>query len=408
MINGGLGSSRTGPAKYHGGDGGNVHITGGGSAGNHVLNDRAGNVILEGGKSNGAGIGGSIQLLSGAGSESGVLLLETRATESFTESGAVWIKSGNVREGFSGDLMLDTGRASHDRGETGSVSIRTGDAGMTHPHGVNPYSHIIHRDDPADIESAGSIDIEAGTSWRGIGGHVNIAAGAGNTEGGMLNMTAGPGLSRSIGGDTLISGGESKTEGGSVVLQGGFGHRGNGGDVELLGGDRSVAGQGGGNIRIQSGPNSVSGKEGAVVITSAESSSKTSYSAHNPPSGSTTLTSGKSSNGASGGVRVMSGESSGSNSGEVVVQSGQGSISGPVRITSGGAASRQGSGDVELTTGPMVSLFSKGSSGNILVGSSDVKTEGDSGEVTIRTGSSGQGSSGNITLATVSKILQIH
>ena len=84
MINGGLGSSRTGPAKYHGGDGGNVHITGGGSAGNHVLNDRAGNVILEGGRSNGAGIGGSIQLLSGAGSESGVLMLETRATESFT------------------------------------------------------------------------------------------------------------------------------------------------------------------------------------------------------------------------------------------------------------------------------------------------------------------------------------
>lgn len=68
LLQGGAGSSRE---TYYGGDGGDIQLVGGTSSGNHLLNDRAGNVLLEGGESTGNGIGGSIKLKSGRGSISG-------------------------------------------------------------------------------------------------------------------------------------------------------------------------------------------------------------------------------------------------------------------------------------------------------------------------------------------------
>jgi hypothetical protein len=53
LIQGGAGSTS---GTYYGGDGGDVHLVGGKSAGSHLLNDRAGNIFLEGGESNGQGM----------------------------------------------------------------------------------------------------------------------------------------------------------------------------------------------------------------------------------------------------------------------------------------------------------------------------------------------------------------
>ena len=73
LIQGGAGSATD---TYYGGDGGDIHLLGGKSAGNHLLNDRAGNILIEGGESKGQGFGGSFMLKSGSGSLSGVLELQ--------------------------------------------------------------------------------------------------------------------------------------------------------------------------------------------------------------------------------------------------------------------------------------------------------------------------------------------
>ena len=99
-----------------GGDWGDIRLIGGLSSGNHILNDRAGNVLLEGGESAGNGIGGSIKLKSGRGSISCVLKLATSYANRMKQgSGHIHINSGQVSSGVSGNLVLETGSASLDR-----------------------------------------------------------------------------------------------------------------------------------------------------------------------------------------------------------------------------------------------------------------------------------------------------
>ena len=123
LIQGGEGSYKGNP--YGSGDGGDLHLIGGASNGRHLLNDRAGNVIIDGGKSSGNGIGGSIRLRSGHGSISGLIQLETlEASMTEHDSGVVAIKTGPVSSGKSGDVTIETGKAAQDKGRSGTISVR--------------------------------------------------------------------------------------------------------------------------------------------------------------------------------------------------------------------------------------------------------------------------------------------
>ena len=225
-IKGGTGSVDSGTDKYFGGDGGNVHLTGGSSSGNHLINDRAGNVILEGGASHQTGSGGGVQLISGAGPMSGALLLETRKMgERHGNSGPIEITSGEVKKGVSGELYLETGQATEDKGQSGSIIIQTGSAGQDITGITNHYRHHPSFFSNDDDFPAGGIELTAGTSYKGTGGSIDLEAGGGSFQGGDVQMTAGTGLSDSLGGDVLISGGRSRIDGGYVIVQGGFGER---------------------------------------------------------------------------------------------------------------------------------------------------------------------------------------
>ena len=162
LIQGGAGSSSE---TYYGGDGGDIQLIGGLSSGNHILNDRAGNVLLEGGESAGNGIGGSIKLKSGRGSISGVLKWATSDANCMKQgSGPIHINSGQVSSGVSGNLVLETGSASLDKGGSGTIKIQSGTSGDERGHrGYNPYSY---RD--LSNNEGGAIELISGTKYDGI------------------------------------------------------------------------------------------------------------------------------------------------------------------------------------------------------------------------------------------------
>lgn len=93
LIQGGAGSTS---GTYYGGDGGDIHLLGGKSAGNHLLNDRAGNIFLEGGESNGQGYGGSIKLQSGRGSHSGVLELQSLNSDRMRQDSGAMVRMNHT------------------------------------------------------------------------------------------------------------------------------------------------------------------------------------------------------------------------------------------------------------------------------------------------------------------------
>lgn len=387
-IEGGVGSAPI--DAYGGGRGGDVQITGGPSKGKHLVNDAAGQVLLDGGESRGNGYGGAIRLRSGKGPISGLLHLETRGGEDNMRqgSGLIQINTGQVEAAKSGDLSLFTGSATRDNGQAGTIKIESGASGSEHmmPRNYHPYS-FNHR----DPNEGGALVLEAGKSYDGIGGRVDIAAGGGSVRGGDFNLTAGTGLDDSSGGDGLISGGSSITNGGSVSVQGGTGGQ-SGGDVHLLGGETSGNGSPGGDVKIESGRSSRSGS-GSVVITSSESSSA--------PSGDTTLTSGATSTRyVSGNVRVTSGESA-SRSGAVEISSATSPSSGKVQISSGDATSEQ-SGDVELSSGQTLGMRASKETGKISLATSSNTNGGNSGDIKLATGDSMSGSSGNVEIEAVS------
>ena len=140
LIQGGAGSSSK---TYYGGDEGDIQLIGGLTLGNHILNDRAGNVSLEGGESTGNGIGGSTNFKSGRGSISGVLKLATSDANCMKQgSGPIHINTGQVSLGASDNLVLETGSASLDKSGSGTIKIQYGTSGNKRGHqGYNLYSY---------------------------------------------------------------------------------------------------------------------------------------------------------------------------------------------------------------------------------------------------------------------------
>ena len=292
---------------------------------------------------------------------------------------------------MSGGIVLETGSASLDKGNSGTITIQAGSAGHDHiPRGYNIYSNSGHA--PSSFETSkddegGQIELFSGTKYDGIGGTLNLTAGGGSYRGGELVLKARIGLSDAKGGDGYISAGPSGKVGGTMTVQGGTGREG-GGNVRLLGGDSSNSG---GDVKVESGRSKV-GRSGAVVISSALSSET---------SGDTTLTSGSvqpGSSSSSGIVRVTSGAAALSNSGDVLMQSSDSYITGNVRIGSGDATSLK-SGHVELVSGKAAITGGQETSGRVMLGTSSAANR-DSGEIKLVTGDAVNGISGNVSIAT--------
>ncbi len=379
LPEGGEGSTT---GSYNGGDGGDVHLIGGPSGGKHPINDRAGHIILEGGKSSAMGVGGSIKVQSGSGSESGVILMETRDENFGRSTGPMAFKTGKTDDGMSGDIILSTGSATLEKGKAGSINIEAGTIGSVFSSGnyyTNPYT-AQRGNEGADVS------LIAGASHAGIGGTVSLSGGSGSSGGGNLNLTAGDGMHDSLGGDTLIYGGYSVSTGGLTVLQGGTGE-GKGGDVQLRGGT-TAGNRRGGDAIVESGDSFRSGS-GSVIVQSGDTESVS--------SGNVDLTSGSSS-AATGNVKVGSGGSSRGLSGHVDVVSGGGTVSGRISLASGRTYSGN-SGDIELSSGEVAEFASMGDSGRLLLSTAKTSsTRGSSGEISIMTGKSVSGDSGNISL----------
>ena len=379
LPEGGEGSST---GSYNGGDGGDVHLIGGPSGGKHAINDRAGHIILEGGKSSAAGVGGSIKVQSGSGSESGVILLETR-DESFGRStGPMAFKTGNTDDGMSGEIILSTGSATLEKGKAGAIKIEAGTIGSVFSSGnyyTNPYN--VQRGN-----EGGEVSLTAGASHSGIGGTVSLSGGSGSAGGGNLSLTAGDWMDGSIGGDAFIYGGHSKSTGGLSVVQGGTGE-GKGGDVKLRGGTTAGNGKGGDAI-VESGDSLRSGS-GSVIVRSGDTESSS--------SGNVDLTSG-SSFAATGNVKVGSGDSSRGQSGHIDVVSGGGTVSGRISLASGKSYSGN-SGDIEMGSGEVAQFTSRGDSGKLILSTAKTSSSsGNSGEINVMTGKSVSGTSGGISL----------
>ena len=126
---------------------------------------------------------------------------------------------------MSGGIVLETGSASLDKGNSGTITIQAGSAGHDHiPRGYNIYSNSGHA--PSSFETSkddegGQIELFSGTKYDGIGGTLNLTAGGGSYRGGELVLTAGIGLSDAKGGDGYISAGPSGKVGGSMTIHGG-------------------------------------------------------------------------------------------------------------------------------------------------------------------------------------------
>lgn len=378
---GGEGSSTS---SYNGGDGGDIHLIGGPSAGSRAINDRAGHILLDGGTSSGVGVGGSIKIQSGSGSESGVILLQTRDEKFGRPSGPIAIKTGDTADGGSGELTLSTGSATRDKGRAGAINIQGGATGSVFTRGIhypNPYS-------TEPVSEGGEISLVAGTSYSGIGGTLGLTGGMGSKGGGDLNVTAGEGMSGSTGGDTLVYGGYSKSTGGSTIVQGGTGG-GHGGDVYLRGGTTTGISRGG-DARVESGDSLGSGS-GSVIVQSSDSEWKKSGDV-NLVSGSSSVTTGNVQVG-SGGISRGQGRS-----GNVEVVTGDGSTSGKISLVSGGSYA-ENSGDVSLSSGEVSGYSSRGDSGAISLSTADSgqSSRGNSGEINLTTGTSTTGKSGGIS-----------
>ena len=75
-------------------------MLGGKSAGNHLLSNRAGNILIEGGESKGQGFGGSIMIKSGRGSLSGFLKLQTLDSDHMKQDSGAMVRMNHACKFF--------------------------------------------------------------------------------------------------------------------------------------------------------------------------------------------------------------------------------------------------------------------------------------------------------------------
>lgn len=345
-----------------------------------------------------------------SGTASGAMRFISGAVIGNTSSGGLSMVSGDNSSASmassttlaSGSVNINSGAISDGTlGTTGQISARTGAIGasVNIAHVGNTGSFLAGSGTNRGVGNSGIVQVTSGTAWQGNSGSVSMFSGSTSAAAGPLFSTVVTGTSSF--GTGQISNGTLGTTGSASLFSGGlfFGSTlvtftGNSGSVGMSSGSVTNTNAGStivsntGNVSVGSGfINNGSGNTGSATISTGSIQSLAT--------------------GASGSVNILSGgitnASASSNTGGVFIQSGSNSgsgNSGNVQFLSGSSAGSSGS--VILGSGSSSSL-STGVSGTVSLASGSVtglSGIGDSGAVTVRSGSSLNGVSGQVQITT--------
>jgi hypothetical protein len=320
------------------GDSGNVSLYSGNGA------DSSGQVLVFSGISaDAAEVSGNVAMYSGAqnsatGGSSGTAKLYTGTAAGTAATGAASLYSGNqtnTGDYTSGNVLVYSGSSTATLGDTGTMSIYTGNA----------------------ADESGLIDIYTGTSTN-----------AGESSGGIGIAT---------GNQTGATGGSS----GSVsVITGTAAGTSATGDLDFYTGNQiNVGDYSSGSVDIRTGTSATLGNTGAVAIRSGDAADT---------SGAVSLYSGTSANTAevTGNVGVYSGAQAHATGGS----------SGSASVYSGAAAGQATTGVLNLYTGDQTNVGDY-NSGQVDIQSGSSATAGDTGPIAIRSGNAAD-TSGAVSL----------
>lgn len=322
----------------------------------------SGSVVIEAGDNGHGNLGGDIIISSGEGLQAGNINIwgKSNLTESNNNiQGAISLLTGvsdfpyPPSPNSTGMITIRTGSVSSDT-LTGQIYIETG----------KPHNHTGSTSGSITIGSGGTSSI----ANAGHSGSVTIESGQGGTdESGDITIITGT-TSTAISGDAYLRTGES------------------------------ISGASGG-IGIATGSSVNSGK---LVIKSGSGSND---------SGLIQLTSGNATSGSSGAAFISTGSSTNDDSGKIYISTGIGGVNSGSLEMKTGVASAGDSGLVKIYTGNAtsnthssgaISIYSgqgHTTSGNVSL-ESGITTGGQTGSATLRTGDATGGDSGDLTLGT--------
>ena len=226
-------------------------------------------------------------LVNAAGTS--VPTLATAAETGASLSDAVWITSGQVVDGISGQLDLLTGAASGNGG-SGAIVLQTGECG---PSGSSSGGIVIGTGPAPTSGNSGQIQILSGNTMSGQSGDVSLATGA-------------PALAGASGNINLSTGSALGNPSGNIICQTGYTNVGSSGYLSL--GTGSVTAIDTGAITISSG---------GVAAASAGSGGN---------SGSVTIKTGNAGGSASvsGDLFIQTGDGANATTGNIIIQTGLG------------------------------------------------------------------------------------
>ena len=309
------GGHALGESDNNGAVGGAVNIQGGFTNGLNATGHVGGAIDISGGSAN-AAEGGSVRILSGESEKlvsgevnfttgdspgSGDVSISSGASSSF-KSGSILLHPGDATGGAkAGSIALVSGESDLSNGGNVTITAGKGSIGgdlifQTGPSLASSSGNaifassdvdedrgisgsVVLRSGNAHNDNSGDLDIKTGDSFSGQTGKITLAVGesslangtdfalssgstkAANGDGGSLSITGGSASNSASGsgGDVYLNGGythgspenEKRETGGNVMLLGGNTVHGRGGKVTLLGGSSDF--NSGGDIDIISG-----------------------------------------------------------------------------------------------------------------------------------------------------------
>ena len=330
------GQSATGCAAGQGGD-----VT---ARAGHAVEGAGGGLKVNAGSSD-LGTGGAISFITGYGAKknSGGVILNT-------------IGGGGILDDLSSaGIFIETGSSEHDR--SGSILLATGSS--------------------ADA-LAGNVDISVGASGSGGGGRLRVSAGtttqASSSSGSIVFATGASTEETPSGSLRLVSAnaGDSGVSGDVIIQTGGAAET--SGTLSIATGDSG--GSTAGTIDVQPGSSYV--RDGPDVLVTAGHSAQT-----------------------AGSVVVAGGACTGGDALETAFEGGDVGVAGGWARADGGQGGRLElrAGQADREKGPDVSLRAGASKGALTLETSNAGADGQSGSVTIRTGTSSSGASGTLRLS---------
>jgi hypothetical protein len=158
-------------------------------------------------------------------------------------SGSLTIFSDDVALGSATSVNIFGGSTADTSQNAGDVNVRAGAGPGSNSAGGNlnlragdgDFGGNINQFAGAGNVDGGYVDLEAGGGTTGQGGAMFLLAGSGATNGGVLDMEAGFGTAGNGGNLTLVSGGGG-VNGGNMTITAGSGGTGPGGNIDLTAG----------------------------------------------------------------------------------------------------------------------------------------------------------------------------